>query len=146
MSPTKATLRLLCGAWTLAAVAGCGSTQPTPVADVYALQTLNESALPYDHGGLGCCTYLNGELQLLEGRYAASLTARNRNTGVVFTAIEWGKYTDQFSTLKFVADSFRVAPLGLDVGVPDGGGLRVAFGGEGPGSADQFHAWFVKSP
>lgn len=148
MSRHLGTLRILRAALALAAMAGCGSgaTEPVPLVEVYALQTLNESALPYDHEGLGCCTYLNGALQLQPGRYTASITARNRNTGVVFTATEWGKFTEQLATLAFVTDSFRVEPLGLDVGVRSVEALRVAFGGEGHGSPDQFHALFVKTP
>jgi hypothetical protein len=140
----SATRRILGSAMIAAVLAGCGSTQPGPVAEVYTLEALNESALPYDHQGLGCCTYLSGGLQLRDGEYAASITARNRNTQAVFTAIEWGKYTQQLSTVTFVRDSFAVQPLLLDVGTLSGAGLLVAFGGEGPGSPDQFHARFVK--
>ncbi len=140
--------RLFRSAWVLAAVYSCGteSTAPGPVAEAYALETLNESALPYDHEGLGCCTYLNGALQLLQGRYTVSLTFRNRNSGSVFTAIEWGKYTELLSALSFALDSFAVSPLGLDAGIASGNEVRVTFGGEGPGSPDQFRAVFVHLP
>jgi hypothetical protein len=37
-----------------------------------------------------------------------------------------------------------VAPLLLDAGTVSADTLRVAFGGEGPGSADQFHALYVR--
>ena len=69
-----------------AVVAGCGdgSTDPSPAA-VYALEQLNDSTLPYDHEGLGCCSYLSGGIELTDGDYAISLTARNRrNTGVIY--------------------------------------------------------------
>jgi hypothetical protein len=130
------------------ALAACGddASGPSPVEGVYALIRLNDEPLPYDHGGLGCCTYLGGTLDLEEGAYVAALTARNRNTSLVFTATEWGTYTRQASSLTFAPDSVDVTPLILDAGTVSGDTLRVAFGGEGPGSADQFHAVFVREP
>ena len=78
----------------LVALAACGDapSNPGPLAASYTLRQLNDSTLPYDHEGLGCCTYLSGDLELDDGAYAIGLTARNRNTGVVFTAREWGTY------------------------------------------------------
>jgi hypothetical protein len=132
--------------WALAALVACSSgTQPVSVEGTFALQTLNEAARPYDHEGLGCCTYLSGELRLGPGRYAVSLTARNRNTQVVFTSREWGRYTGPASALTFARDSFAVFPLGLDVGTLAGSDVRVAFGGEA-GSSDQARAVFARLP
>lgn len=126
----------------------CGndSSGPSSVEGVYVLHRLNDEPLPYDHEGLGCCTYLSGTLDLEAGSYTAALTARNRNTGLVFTATEWGAYQRRASSLTFVLDSVDVTPLGLDAGTVSGDTLRVAFGGEGPGSPDQFHALYVREP
>ena len=142
MSPLRGFLRLL-GCAGLLAAASCDSTGPHPSAGTYDLQTLNQAELPYDHEGLGCCVYLSGGLTLTGGRYTVSLTFRNRNTGLVFTAMEWGKYSQHAAVVSFAADSSAVAPLGLDTGVLSGNGIAVSFGGEGPGSPDQFHGFFV---
>lgn len=143
---TELRRRLFIGAaWFLAAAVGCGSgpTEPVPAPGRYLLATLNEAALPYDHEGLGCCTYLSGELVLERSKYTASITARNRNTGLVFTASEWGAWTAQGLELSFAPEGYAVAPLGLDAGVAGGGEIRLTFGGEGPGSPDQFRARFA---
>jgi len=134
------------GALALATLTGCGEdvAGPEAIEGVYALRRLNGAPLPYDHEGLGCCTYLDGTLRLEGGGYAVSLTARNRNTSLVFTAMEWGKYAHEVSSLTFAPDSFVVAPLGLDVGTVSTDSVRVAFGGEGPGSPDQFQGLFVR--
>jgi hypothetical protein len=126
----------------------CGNDASGPSASegVYTLHRLNDEPLPYDHEGLGCCTYLGGTLDLEAGSYAAALTARNRNTGLVFTAMEWGTYTQRATSLTFAPDSVDVTPLILDAGTASGDTLRVAFGGEGPGSPDQFHAVYVRGP
>jgi hypothetical protein len=58
--------------------------------------------------------------------------------------MEWGTYTRRASSLAFVLDSVLVAPLLLDAGTVSADTLRVAFGGEGPGSANQFHALYVR--
>lgn len=128
------------------ALTACGDdpSGPNPVEGSYTLHQLNDEPLPYDHGGLGCCTYLSGTLDLEAGSYVATLTARNRNTALVFTATEWGTYQRQTSSLAFALDSVDITPLGLDAGTISGDTLRVAFGGEGPGSPDQFHAVFVR--
>ena len=129
----------------LAMFAGCGDgTEPGPTTGEYALERLNDQPLPYDHEGLGCCTYLSGALEVTGGMYAISLTARNRNTSQVFTAREWGRVAAQGSSLTFQPDSFEVIGFALDVATISGDSLRVAFGGEGPGSPDQFHALFVR--
>ena len=132
----------------LAPLAACGSDvlSPGAIEGVYALRHLNGEPLPYDHEGLGCCTYLTGTLDLERGRYAVALRARNRNTGLVFTAREWGRYTSRASSLTFAPDSADVAPLLLDVATGSADTLRVAFGGEGPGSPDQFQALYVRGP
>jgi hypothetical protein len=142
----RATLRILGSLAIVVALAGCGTTDPSPIEDEYVLQTLNQSTLPYDHAGLGCCTYLSGGLELVDGRYAAFITARNRNTQAVFTATEQGTYAQQGTTITFARDGFTVQPLLLDVGVVSDNRITVSFGGEGPGSPDQFHAVFVKAP
>jgi hypothetical protein len=133
------------GACTLVAC-GNDASSPSAAEGFYTLRRLNDEPLPYDHEGLGCCTYLSGTLDLDAGSYAAALTARNRNTGQVFTATEWGTYTRQASSLTFAPDSVDITPLILDVGTVSGDTLRVAFGGEGPGSADQFHAVYLRGP
>jgi hypothetical protein len=132
----------------LAILAACSNDAPgpTPSEGAYALHELNGTPLPYDHDGLGCCTYLDGTLEMEGGRYAAAVTARNRNTSLVFTAMEWGTYGRRESALTFSPESVAVAPLLLDAGTLSGDTLRVAFGGEGPGSADQFQALYVLAP
>jgi hypothetical protein len=130
----------------LAAAAGCGSSTGGSGEVTYDLRLLNGAALPYDHEGLGCCTYLSGTLSLEAGDYAMALTARNRNTSEVFTATEWGTYQQQGTALSFAFDSFAVAPIGLDAGTLSSDTLRVRFGGEGPGSPDQFQGLFVRGP
>jgi hypothetical protein len=128
------------------ALIACGSDSPGPngTEGAFVLHELNGQPLPYDHEGLGCCTYLSGMVELDRGRYAATLTARNRNTTVVFTASEWGTYTEDASSLTFSLDSFAVAPLGFDRGTLSADTLRLAFGGEGPGSPDQFHGLYLR--
>jgi hypothetical protein len=130
------------------AFAACGddASGPSAIEGIYTLHRLNDEPLPYDHGGLGCCTYLGGTLDLEAGSYAAALTVRNRNTDLVFTATEWGTYERQAFSLTFAPDSVDITPLILDAGTVSGDTLRVAFGGEGPGSPDQFHAVYVGSP
>jgi hypothetical protein len=138
--------RVLGAVWFLAAAAaGCGSgpTEPATITGRYVLTTLNETALPYDHEGLGCCTYLSGELLLEAGDYTASITARNRNTGLVFVASEWGAWSARGLVLSFTPQGFAAAPLGLDAGAAGDGEIRLTFGGEGPGSPDQFRAKFA---
>ena len=130
----------------VAAACGDGPSDPGPSAGVFALRQINDSTLPYDHEGLGCCTYLNGELRLDAPEYTIALTARNRNTGQIFTAQEWGSYVADGASLTFTRDSFAVIGFALDVATVSGDSLRVAYGGEGPGSPDQFHGLFVRAP
>ena len=114
---------------------------------VYALRQLNGSPLPYDHEGLGCCIYLSGRMELDAGRYEVALTFENRNNGLVATAMEWGAYQrSEAARLSFARDSFVVAPLLLDDATVSADTVRVAFGGEGPGSPDQFQALYVRGP
>ena len=65
---------------------------------------------------------------------------------MIFTAREWGSYIASGSSLSFVSDSFAVIGFRLDLSALSGDSLRVAFGGEGPGAPDQFHALFVRAP
>ena len=132
----------------LAVVAACGSNTsgPSAIEGRYTLLELNETPLPYDHEGLGCCTYLSGTLELDAGRYAAALTARNRNTTQVFTALEWGSYVRRGAAVTFSPESVSVAGLLFDAGTLSGDTLRVLFGGEGHGSPDQFRALYLGSP
>ncbi len=128
-------------------LAACGADPfaPQSAQGVYELRTMNDESMPYDHAGLGCCTYLSGAFELgNRARYTMTITARNRNTRLVFTAAEWGAYEVRNSVLTTTADSFDVAPFLLDVGSISRDSIRVAFGGEGPGSADQFRALFVR--
>lgn len=131
----------------LALVAACGSsTGPGLLHQSFELHQLNNADLPYDHEGLGCCTYLAGELQVEAREYTFSLTAHNRNTGEVFTAVEYGKVDQHGSGLTFAFDSFAPIPLGLTDGTVRGDTLRANFGGEGQGAPDQFHGLFVHGP
>jgi hypothetical protein len=136
---------LLASLVALVILAACGGepSDPGPLAASYTLRQLNDSLLPYDHEGLGCCTYLSGDLELDGGAYTMGLMAHNRNTGVIFTAREWGTYVRAGSRVTFARDSFQIVPFLLDVATLSGDTLRVAFGGEGPGSPDQFRAVFV---
>jgi hypothetical protein len=132
----------------LLVLSGCGNdgSGPSRIEGTYALRQLNQSPLPYDHEGLGCCVYLSGTLELDEGRYAAALTAQNRNNDLVFTASEWGSYTRSGSAVTFAWDSIDVAGLLLDAGTISGDSIRLVFGGEGPGSPDQFEAVYLREP
>jgi len=120
---------------------------PSPDDGVYSLRQLNGSPLPYDHEGLGCCIYLSGSMELDRGRYEAGITFENRNNGQVATIMEWGTYTrPSASQLGFTRDSFVVVPLLMDVATVSVDTIRVAWGGEGPGSPDQFQALLVREP
>jgi hypothetical protein len=139
--------RLLLAITAFMTLAGCADEAgPGPSDGAYPLARLNDQPMPYDHEGLGCCTYLEGGLELAEGTYAISLAARNRNTSEVFALREWGKATARGPSLTFKPDSFEVIGLRLDVATLTGDSIRVAFGGEGPGSPDQFQALFVRAP
>jgi hypothetical protein len=84
-----------------ATLVGCGDDVSGPVAieGAYQLHLLNGELLPYDHQGLGCCTYLSGAFRLERPGYEFSITARNRNTHQVFAATEWGTYRRIASSL-----------------------------------------------
>ena len=99
--------------------------------------------LPYDHEGLGCCTYLSGDLSFDGAKYTMSVTARNRNTGEIFTPREWGSWIGRGSSITFTRDSFFIIGFALDVATVSGDTLRVKFGDEGPGSPGQFRALFI---
>ena len=118
---------------------------PSPEVDgAYALSNLNGFTLPYDHEGLGCCTYLDGGLALDDFHYTAWLTARNRNTGLVFTVSEQGTFDLTGSTITFTRVSFQVQPLLLSSATVSGNLITLLFGGEGPGAPDQFVGVFVR--
>ena len=70
-----AACRLAACALAASALAACGNdaSGPSAIEGVYTLHRLNEEPLPYDHEGLGCCTYLSGTLDLEAGSYAAAL-------------------------------------------------------------------------
>jgi hypothetical protein len=131
-----------------AAMTACGGgpSDPTTPANDYTLRQINDSTLPYDHEGLGCCTYLGGELSFDGPNYAMSVTAFNRNTGETFTPREWGKWVGSGSSISFTRDSFFIIGFSLDVAHLSGDTLRVNFGDEGPGSPGQFHGLFVRAP
>ena len=48
--------------------------------------------------------------------------------------------------MTFTRDSFEIIGFLLDVARLSDDTLRVSFGGEGPGSPDQFAALFVQAP
>jgi hypothetical protein len=127
-------------------ILGCGDVAgPGEAEGVFELRRLNDQELPYDHDGLGCCTYLAGKMTLAsDGKYTMELTARNRNTGVVFTATEWGQFTHEQGAMAFAFAGYSVAGLLCDVGALSGDSLTVYFGGEGHGSPDQFRALLVR--
>ncbi len=118
---------------------------PGDIEGSYELRRLNGEPLPYDHEGLGCCTYLSGELLLEDGDYEISLTARNRNTTLVSTFTEEGEYARLATGLAFTPGPV-VSPFGLATGTVTPDTVRLSFGGEGPGSSDQFQAVFVRMP
>ena len=129
----------------LATATACGESGPVVFTEgTFELRELNGSSLPYDHEGLGCCTYLDGSLELNNGAYVLEVTARNRNTGVVFTAREAGSFTQEDGTLTFVRESFEIQPLLLGQAAVSGQLITLSFGGEGPGSPDQFRAVFQR--
>jgi hypothetical protein len=135
--------------WLIAGVvfAGCNGevSGPGDIEGSYELRLLNGEPLPYDHGGLGCCTYLSGELRLEDGAYEISVTARNRNTVQVFTSTEQGEYARLGTGLGFTPEPV-VSPFGLATGTVTPDTVRLSFGGEGPGSSDQFQAVLVRTP
>ena len=129
-------------------LAACSSDPLSPAVNgQYSLVRLNDAALPYDHGGLGCCVYLSGSITLDNGTYIISVTAQNRNTLLVFTESEWGTYTQDGASLRFTPVGHSAnGYFGLSTGTVSEDSVGLSFGGEGPGSADQFHAVFARSP
>jgi hypothetical protein len=115
---------------------------PAHIEGAYQLTRINGVVLPYDHEGLGCCTYLNGRLELSGGRYTIEITARNRNTSAVFTVSEEGTYERTGNTLTFTRETYVIQPLLLDRATVVGHVIALSFGGEGPGSPDQFDGVF----
>ena len=141
--------RILAGALALVAtlfLVACESQGPSdPLDGNYLLSSINGQSLPYDHEGLGCCTYLSGRFELNAGSYSFFLTARNRNTGEVFTVSETGSFTRTGTGLVFTRQSYEIQPLLHGTGTQAGHSLTVGAGGEGPGSPDQFELIFVHS-
>lgn len=135
---------VLAAALALAAACGGDGIGPQDLAGTYALRGMNNQPLPYDHEGLGCCTYLNGELMLDADSYLMAITAQNRINGLVFTIREWGAYSWTKPSLTFARDTFEIAPFLLDVATVSGDSIHVALGGEGPGSPDQVRSLFVR--
>lgn len=127
----------------LVALTACGdATGPVPQG-TYVLAQLNGASLPYNHE-VGCCIYLGGQIDLTVDHYAASIVARNRSTNTVFTVGEEGSYTQQGAVITFVMEHFTGQPLLMSTATVNGNVMRLAFGGEGPGSPDQFAARFEK--
>lgn len=127
----------------------CGDdpTAPSSADGLWSLRRLNGAPLPYDHEGLGCCNYLSGSMELTRGRYDAGITFANRITGQVASVVEWGTYAQPSpSRIVFARDSFVLAPMLMDVATVSADTIRVAWGGEGPGSPDQFQALYVREP
>jgi hypothetical protein len=123
----------------------CETQGPSdPLDGSYLLTSINGQSLPYDHEGLGCCTYLSGRFELDAGSYSFFLTARNRNTGEVFTVSETGSFIRAGEGLTFTRQSYEIQPLLHGTGTQAGHSLTVGAGGEGPGSPDQFELIFVQ--
>lgn len=129
----------------LALAFGCSDVDgPSTLDGEYMLSQLNGATLPYDHEGLGCCTYLDGRLELGDSHYNAWISARNRNTSVVFTASEQGTFEQNGNTITFTRVSFHEQPLLLSSGTILEGVITLRLGGDGPGAPDQFEAVFVR--
>ena len=126
---------------------GCDSQAPSdPQPDGgFTLTRINDAPLPYDHEGLGCCTYLSGEFEFASGTYSVSLTARNRNTGVTFTASEIGTFTRSGNVVTFTRSSYVVQPFLLSDAMLSEDSFTVGVGGEGPGTPDQLQMEFLKN-
>ena len=126
---------------------GCG-TEPgdTQLEGEFLLVRINEQSLPYDHEGLGCCTYLSGRFEFTDNQYSGSITARNRNNGLVFDMSETGTWTRSGNVVTFTRLTWEVQPLLLSEADLSEDTFTVGVGGEGPGSPDQFEMVFRKSP
>jgi hypothetical protein len=132
-------------AWAGFAACNGDVSDPGDIEGSDELRLLNGELLPYDHRGLGCCIYLSGELRLEDGDYEISLTARNRNTTLVSTFTEEGEYARLGASLAFTPEPIAL-PFGLATGTVAPDTVRLSFGGEGPGSSDQFQGIFVRLP
>jgi hypothetical protein len=128
----------------LGAALACSDVGPESVEGSYALESLNDSPLPYDNEGLGCCWYLAGTLTLTTSDYTISITARNFGSADPFAVTEWGTYTRAGATLTFAPDSFDMVPLLLSPATASGDAIELGLGGEGPGEPDQFQARFER--
>jgi hypothetical protein len=130
-----ATLTLVIALWLVACASG-------PEEGDYALVRLNDAPLPYDHE-LGCCVYLSGSFVLSGEEYTAAIRFRNKNTSVETTFHERGDYDYAGPRLSF-APTAADFPFSLYNGMLTDDTLRLQFGGDGPGAADQFRAVFVR--
>jgi hypothetical protein len=122
---------------------GCGnSAEPDNPEGTYRLTKLKGQALPYDHTP-GCCIYTAGSLELGAQEYRLSLSARNKNNGMVFTVHEEGVYSASGTAIDFAPTSYDL-PASLYGGQFEGRAIRVFMFGNGPGAADQFEALFER--
>lgn len=48
--------------------------------------------------------------------------------------------------ITFTRECYTVQPLGLRSATVSGDAISLAFGGEGPGSPDEFHAEYARDP
>lgn len=122
----------------------CGDT--TAPSGTYALTSLNGSALPYNDVN-GCCIYDAATLAFEGATYTATMTFRNHNVAGTFSVTESGTWAaDSSGVVTFTRVSSDPPDLGFlfDTGTVHGKTLTVKFGGEGPGSPDQFSATFER--
>lgn len=122
----------------------CGGTSSEPGEGSYSMVELNDSPLPYDDDP-GCCVYLGGSLELDGSRYGIGIHFRNKINLIDTTFVERGRYDVTGEEIRFFMTEADF-PLGLSHGVLVGDTVRVRFGGEGPGSDEQFRAVFQKNP
>lgn len=114
-----------------------GSVQGT-----YDLASLNGQPLPYDPG-LGCCIYLSGRLILTEDVFEISITSRNKNNQIVSAVTGSGTFAVAGTALTFQQSKGDIA-FSLHNARVSGSTITLAFGGDGPGAADQFRAVLVR--
>ena len=135
-------------AYLVAIIAGClgacGSNPAGPgsVEGTYRLAELNGQSLPYDHVP-GCCIYTGGSLVLHSERYEASITFQNKNNQGVFTVGEQGSYSLGRTSIEFRPANADY-PLSLYDAHLEDSSIRLFLGGDGPGAADQFRAFFQR--
>ena len=90
---------------------GCGDALgPVQIEGTYLLTRLNSSVLPYDHDGLGCCTYLAGQLELSGGRYVMAITARS-----IMPSEMWLSTQERTSTAAMTGHSCIITENGMRV-------------------------------